>query len=120
MLTDGFHTLLADPLVQTGIVAALGAVVTRIVLGSHPTYRFAGQLLFLALLTGLLLYHGIVPYEAEPSGASVLERVFIGLAKIIWWINAGWALVGFVRVFLILERQPREGKLIQDLLVGVI
>jgi small-conductance mechanosensitive channel len=120
MMTDGLGGVLADPFVQTGIVAAIGALVTRTLLRSHPTYRFAGQLLFLALLTGLLLYHGIVPYEVGPHDASVFEQVFIGVAKIIWWINAAWALIGFVRVFLIFERQPREGKLIQDLLIGVV
>ena len=43
-----------------------------------------------------------------------------GIAKIIWWINAAWSLISIVRVFLIFERQPREGRLLQDLVVGVI
>src|SRR5580698_2121252 len=36
------------------------------------------------------------------------------------WINAARVLTGFTRVFLIFERRPREGRLIQDLVVGLI
>ncbi len=112
--------LLTDPIVQAGSLALIGAFVTHVVLRRHPTRRLIGQVLFFAALTILLLYHGIVPYEAGPPESFVLQRVFIGFAKVIWWANAAWALAGFARVFLIFERQPREGRLIQDLVVGMI
>ena len=35
-------------------------------------------------------------------------------------MNAAWVLTGFARVFLIFERRPREGRLMQDLIVGLI
>jgi small-conductance mechanosensitive channel len=112
--------VVADPIVQTGVLAAIGALVTRVLLRGHPTRRLIGQLAFFLALTILLLYHGIVPYESGPANASTLQRVFIGIAKIIWWTNAAWSLISVVRVFLIFERQPREGRLLQDLVVGVI
>jgi small-conductance mechanosensitive channel/CRP-like cAMP-binding protein len=109
-----------DPFVQTGLTAVVGAIVTHILFRRHPTRRLVGQLVFFALLTALLMLHGIVPYDVEPASASSVQRVFIGLAKIIWWANAAWSLVAVVRVFLIIEGQPREGRLAQDLVVGVI
>ena len=112
--------LLGDPIVSTGILAVVGAVVTRVLLRNHPTRRLVGQLLFFAALTALLFHHGIVPYEPGPANASTLQRVFVGLAKVVWWTNAAWSLISVVRVFLIFERQPREGRLLQDLVVGVI
>jgi len=112
--------LLADPIVQSGSLALIGALVTRVALRHHPTHRLVGQILFFAALTILLLYHGIVPYEAGPPEPFILQRILIGFAKVIWWMNAAWALVGFARVFLIFERQPQEGRLIQDLVVGMI
>ena len=112
--------VLLDPIVQTGVLAVVGALVTRILLRDHPTRRLVGQLVFFVALTALLLYHGIVPYEPGPPNASMLQRVFVGLAKVVWWINAAWSLISVVRVFLIFERQPREGRLLQDLVVGVI
>ncbi|MGL4961030.1 MAG: cyclic nucleotide-binding domain-containing protein [Inquilinus sp.] len=109
-----------DPIVQTGVLAVIGAVVTRIVLRNHPTRRLVGQIAFFAALTALLLYHGIVPYQPGPETASDLQRVFVGLAKVVWWTNAAWSLISVVRVFLIFEGQPREGRLLQDLVVGII
>ncbi|RFB80931.1 cyclic nucleotide-binding domain-containing protein [Methylovirgula sp. 4M-Z18] len=111
--------ILADPFVQTGLLAVIGALVTRILLRNHPTRRLIGQSLFFVALTALLLAHGIVPYEPAPPEPN-LQRVFIGLAKIIWWTNAAWFLISIVRVFLIFERTPREGRLLQDLVVGII
>src|SRR4029077_7962850 len=40
--------------------------------------------------------------------------------KIAWWLWAAWFVVGFLRVFVVTERRPREGKLVQDLLAGLI
>lgn len=112
--------VIGDPIVQTGALALIGAVVTRFVLRRHPTRRLIGQLAFFAALTGLLMYHGIVPYQPGPPTESSLQRVFLGLAKVVWWVNGAWTLISIVRVFLIFERQPREGRLLQDLVVGII
>jgi small-conductance mechanosensitive channel len=84
------------------------------------TGRLVGQVTFFVALTILLLYRGIVPYDAGPSGVSVLQRVFVDFAKVVWWANAAWVCAGFVRVFLIFKRQPHEERLAQDLVVGTI
>jgi small-conductance mechanosensitive channel len=109
-----------DPFVQTGVLAVLGAIVTRVLLRHYPARRLIFQLAFFLALTALLHHHNIVPYEVSPDTTSTFERAFVALAKIIWWINGAWVLTGFTRVFLIFERRPREGRLIQDLVVGVI
>src|SRR4051812_1414550 len=111
---------IADPFVQTGLLALVGAIITRILLRKYPAWRLLVQLVFFAALTALLLYHRIIPYEIAPSDTPIVQRFFVALAKIIWWINAAWLLTGCARVFLIFERRPREGRLIQDLVVGVI
>ena len=112
--------VVADPIVQTGALAAMGAVVTKVLVYGHPKRRLIGQLAFFAALTLLLVSHGIVPYQPGPPNASNLQRFFLGLAKIIWWISAAWSLISIVRVFLIFERRAREGRLLQDLIVGII
>ena len=121
MLSYGDITqVVADPIVQTGALAAIGAVVTRVVLRNHPKRHLIGQLVLFAALTLLLISHGIVPYQPGPPNASSLQRFFIGLAKIIWWTSAAWSLISIVRVFLIFEGRAREGRLLQDLIVGII
>jgi len=109
-----------DPFIQTGVLAVVGALIAQVFLRKYPARRLVFQLVFFLALTGLLYQHDIVPYEIAPSSTPAYERIFVALAKIIWWINAAWVLTGFTRVFLIFERRPREGRLLQDLVVGVI
>jgi small-conductance mechanosensitive channel/CRP-like cAMP-binding protein len=115
-----FFDAVTNPAIQTGVLAAVGALVTRVLLRGHPKRRFVGQLGFFLALTALLFYHGIVPYQPNPPNVSTLEHVFIAIAKIIWWINAAWTLVEVGRVFLIFEGQPRAGRFLQDLVAGII
>ena len=110
----------SNPFVQTGVLAVLGALVTHVLLRHYPARRLVFQLAFFVALTMLLYHHGIVPYEIAPDTTPAFERFFVALAKIIWWVNGAWVLIGCTRVFLIFERRPREGRLIQDLIVGVI
>jgi small-conductance mechanosensitive channel len=112
--------LAADPFVQTGVLALVGATITRILLRKYPAWRLVVQLVFFAALTALLLHYEIIPYEIAPDSTPIVERIFVATAKIIWWINVAWLLTGGARVFLIFERRPREGRLIQDLVVGLI
>src|SRR5262249_8858395 len=109
-----------DPFVQTGVMAVLGALITRLLLRKDPARHLVFQLAFFLALTVLLFHHDIIPYEIAPDSTPAYERVFVALAKIIWWINAAWVLIAFTRVFLIFERRPREGRLLQDLVVGAI
>jgi small-conductance mechanosensitive channel len=112
--------VLRDPFVQTGLLALVGALITHLLLRKYPAWRLTFQTVFFLLLTALLHYHDIIPYEAAPSSVPLVERLFVALAKIIWWMNAAWVLTAGVRVFLTFEGRPREGRLIQDLLVGIV
>src|SRR5215510_12240420 len=98
-------TLINDPFVQTGVLAVIGAVITRLLLRKYPAWRLLFQLVFFLALTLLLYHHDIVPYEVAPEDTPVYERIFIATAKIIWWINGAWVLTGCARVFLIFERR---------------
>lgn len=109
-----------DPLVQTGIVAFAGAVVTQVLLRRYPTRRVIFQFAFFVALTALLHRHDIIPYQPIAAATPVFERVFVAMAKIIWWINAAWLLIGFTRIALFFERRPQESRLMQDLVVGTI
>jgi small-conductance mechanosensitive channel/CRP-like cAMP-binding protein len=109
-----------DPFVQTGVLAAAGALVTHVLLRRYPAGRLIFQFAFFAGLTALLYHHDIVPYVIAPSDTPAVERIFVALAKIIWWVNAAWVLISCTRIFLIFERRPHESRLMQDVVVGVI
>lgn len=67
----------------------------------------------------LLLEGHIVPYEPVP-GESSIAAVLVGSAKLLWWIHLAWALIGFVRIYLVIEGKTREARLLQDLVVGLV
>jgi small-conductance mechanosensitive channel/CRP-like cAMP-binding protein len=116
ILTD----LARDPFVQTGALATAGALVTHVLFRRYPARRLILQFAFFAGLTALLYHHDIVPYVIAPGDTPAFERIFLALAKIIWWVNAAWVLASFTRIFLIFERRLHESRLMQDVVVGVI
>jgi small-conductance mechanosensitive channel/CRP-like cAMP-binding protein len=74
----------------------------------------------LILLTVVLVSADIVPYQPlRFTGTPWLDAVH-GALKVAWWLFTAWFLVGFLRAFVIVEHRPREGKLLQDLLAGLI
>src|SRR5262249_41882149 len=74
--------VVSDPFVQTGVAAVVGAVVTSVMLRRYPARRLALQAAFFLLLTLLLFYHGIVPYEVASDGTPAFERICLAVAKV--------------------------------------
>jgi small-conductance mechanosensitive channel/CRP-like cAMP-binding protein len=113
------NSILSDPISQFVALVALG-VALRVLFGRNPTLRLIANVAFFFLLTTLLLYHNIAPYSLDTMPENLTRRIFVGMAKATWWIGGAMVLVSSVRLFLILENTPREGRLLQDLLVGLI
>ena len=82
-------------------------------------WRVFFQLLAFVILTGLLLAGGAVPYRPGVAIGTEPKRFFLGTLEAIWWLGAAWLAVGFLRAFVVLGRQPRESKLVQDLLAAL-
>lgn len=113
-----FTCLANDPFVQTGVTALLGTLGTQGLLHRFPAQRLIFQFGFFLALTTLLHHHGIVPYQDGPDATLPVERVFVALAKTVWWLNGAWLAAGCARLFLFFERRPRESRLLQDLIVA--
>jgi small-conductance mechanosensitive channel/CRP-like cAMP-binding protein len=114
------NSMLSDPIVQFYIFLCVAIVLSRLFFRGHPTLRLVGSIVFFGLITAFLLYHGIEPYSPDSNLPNISRRIFVGLAKVVWWIGGALVLTAFVRMFLIFERIPREGRLLQDLVVGII
>jgi small-conductance mechanosensitive channel len=78
------------------------------------------RVVFLILLTVAFAHAGIVPYHPTRLTGNTLDDAVHGVLKIAWWLWAAWFLVALVGAFIVSERRPHEGKLIQDLLAGII
>jgi small-conductance mechanosensitive channel/CRP-like cAMP-binding protein len=111
--------LSGDPISQFVALIIL-IVLARFSVRTRPGPRFAAHLVFFALLTVLLVMNGVAPWATDMTADDLTHRIFLGIAKTTWWIGGAMVLVTSVRLFLIFERKPREGRLLQDLLVGVI
>ncbi|TAU86353.1 mechanosensitive ion channel family protein [Rhizobium leguminosarum] len=115
----GFSGIVGDPIAQFAAMVAL-TMIARFLARGHSGTRFAANVVFFALLTVLLVASNVAPWNGNTTAEDLTHRIFIGLAKATWWIGGAMTLVSAVRLFLIFEQKPREGRLIQDLLVGVI
>lgn len=78
------------------------------------------RVIFLILLSIALLRADIVPFQALALTGSPFRDAVHALLKIAWWFWAAWFLVGVLRAFMVFQRSPREAKLLQDLLAGLI
>src|SRR5215472_15873493 len=109
-----------DPLVVTLVVLLLGGLLTHLLFRRYPLSRVIVRVIFLVVLTLVLLYAGVVPYEPLTRTGAPFQDAAHAALKIAWWLLVAWFLVGFLRVFVVTERRPREGKLVHDLLAGLI
>src|SRR6516162_3862550 len=109
-----------DPLVVILGVFALGGLVTHFVFKKQPMGRAIVRVVFLILLTIALLHADLVPYQPLVLTGSPFRDAVHAILKIAWWVLAGWFVVGAMRTVIIFQRSPREAKLVQDLLAGVI
>lgn len=110
----------ADPLIAVLALVVMGVVVSHVLFRKYALGRAIVRIVFLIFLTFVLLRADIIPYQPlEPTGELVPDVVHAVL-KIAWWLWAAWFLVGIVHAFLVVERSPHEGKLVQDLLAGLV
>jgi small-conductance mechanosensitive channel/CRP-like cAMP-binding protein len=109
-----------NPLFLAGVVIVAGFFGARYWQGRSSLAHFLSQLIAFAILTALMLAGGIAPYRPSAAIEAEPKRFFVGAFEIIWWLGAAWLAVGFLRAFVVLGRQPRESKLVQDLLAALI
>jgi small-conductance mechanosensitive channel len=119
-LITAIEGFVGDPLVVAVFLLIVGVLSARLLFKSSTIGRALTRLVFFSLLTLVLLRGDVVPYEPLRPASTALRGVVSGGLKVAWWAWGAWLLVGFVRSFLNFERRPREAKLLQDILAGVI
>jgi small-conductance mechanosensitive channel len=119
-LSAVIETVEHDPLVVAFGLMVFGGLTTHFLFKDYPIARAIIRVTFLILLTIVLLNADIVPYRPLRFTGTPFLDVVHGALKVAWWLWTAWFLVGFLRAFVIVEHRPREGKLLQDLLAGLI
>lgn len=101
------------------LIGLAGIVVWHSIPRRLAMVRLVVQIPFFLAMSGLFLIGPVVPFEPA-HGAADAEAIVIATAKVLWWVHLAWALIGFVRIYIVIERKPREARLLQDLVVGVV
>lgn len=111
--------LLGAPPVPLILVGLAGIVVWHAIPRRRAMTRLLVQIAFFAAMTALLAGNELAPHRFEPGGEEA-GALLSGCAKLLWWVHLAWAIIGCVRLFLVIEGWPREARLLQDLVVGVV
>ncbi|WP_431283862.1 mechanosensitive ion channel family protein [Humitalea sp. 24SJ18S-53] len=117
MSLDAFQ---ASPLAQLVFVGVAGIVVWHLIGRGRPNTRLVVQIAFFAVMTAILIANGIAPQSFGGYGADEATALLVVAAKLLWWVHLAWAVIGFVRIYLVLDGRPREARLLQDLIVGLV
>jgi small-conductance mechanosensitive channel/CRP-like cAMP-binding protein len=118
--SDVIAAVARDPLVALLGLFALAGTTGHLLFRRYPLGKAIMRVVLLILLTIALLYAGVVPYQPLELTGTPFRDAAHAVLKIAWWLWAAWFLVGFLRAFVIVERRPREAKLLQDLLAGLV
>jgi small-conductance mechanosensitive channel len=86
----------------------------------RPTGRLIVQILFFAAMSLVLLIAGIAPRRADDLYTQGAAALLSELAGVLWWTHLAWAVIGFIHIYVRLNRKPREAHLIQDMAVAVV
>src|SRR5262244_1296610 len=119
-LVAAVWTAAQDSLLLALGLLVIGAVIARLLFRRHLLARAVVRFAFFVLLTIVLLHGQIVPYQPTPSTGTPFHNSVVAALEIAWWFWAAWLLVGILRNVLVFERRQREGKLLQDILAGLI
>ncbi|HVK91160.1 MAG TPA: mechanosensitive ion channel domain-containing protein [Mycoplana sp.] len=109
--------LLVSPLFQIVALGVAGIIVWHLQGRSRPNARLVVQIAFFSAMTALLVANGISPHKFEPMREG---GVMLIAAKLLWWVHLAWAVIGFVRIYIVLDGRPREARLLQDLIVAIV
>lgn len=112
---QGLIARLPDPLALACGLLIAGFLLPHLLFPTRPIGRFICQTLLFAGFTAMLGAGGVVPTEPTKSPDWTLAILAVSLLKIVWWLSASWLLSGFVRAILVYKREPRETRLLQDL-----
>jgi small-conductance mechanosensitive channel len=112
--------LLASPLAQLDLVGLAGILVWYLIPGRRSNTRLVVQIGFFAAMTAILLRSNVSPFILEGNRTADDGALLVISARLLWWVHLAWAIIGFVRIYLVLDRHPREARLLQDLIVGTV
>jgi small-conductance mechanosensitive channel len=118
--TMSLTNVFADSAVQLLSLGIAGIVVWHLIPRGRPNERMLVQLAFFGVMTFVLANAHLAPLSYADGGTRDVNALLLTFAKILWWVHLAWAIIGIVRIYLVVNGKPREARLLQDLIVGVV
>ncbi len=113
-----YSDLVSDPVAWLIILGIAGMIVWKLIGPARSNLRLVVQIVFFGAMTSVLVF-GRIPLGQSGGIQSGDEHTFfVILGQMLWWLHLSWAVIGFVRIYLVLEGRPREARLLQDIVVG--
>jgi small-conductance mechanosensitive channel len=108
------------PLALINILGICGIVVWHVQGFNRPTGRLLVQILFFAGMC-LVLYMGrIAPHQPDAVHMEGFAALLSKSARILWWTHLAWTTIGFIHIYVRVNRKPQEAHLILDMAVAII
>jgi small-conductance mechanosensitive channel/CRP-like cAMP-binding protein len=104
--------------VQVGLLLVV-TIPLRFAIRHRTRMKLALDAFVFAVLSALFVFHGIEPYVPGRPG-DLSTGIAVGAAKGAWWISLSLLLVNVIRNFIVFENRPREGRLLRDLVSGLV
>ncbi|CAN7749243.1 MULTISPECIES: mechanosensitive ion channel family protein [unclassified Ensifer] len=110
----------AAPLAWLIILGLTGIAVWKFIGPTRSNLRLVVQIIFFTAMTSVIVLADIPLGQSQGLGIGDEQAAFIVFAQLLWWLHLSWAVIGFVRIYLVLEGRPREARLLQDIVVGAV
>lgn len=108
------------PVVLLNILGIAGIIVWHVQGRGRPTGRLIVQIIFFAAMSLVLYAGGIAPHRPDQVSTQGLAALLSKSGRILWWTHLAWTIIGFIHIYVGLNRRPREAHLIQDMAVAAI
>ncbi|WJR66360.1 mechanosensitive ion channel family protein [Neorhizobium sp. CSC1952] len=105
--------------IATVVLGVAGIIVWHFQGRNRPTGRLLAQIICFLGMSLTIHLADVVPFRFEAPHFDENSALVVS-AKILWWTHLSWATIGFVRIYIVLDRRPREARLVQDLLVAIV
>lgn len=118
MMQDFSANLATDPIAWLVFLGITGMIVWKLIGPVRSNLRLVVQIAFFLAMTAVIVFGQVPLGQSSGAPANDDRTLVVILGQMLWWLHLAWAVIGFVRIYLVLEGRPREARLLQDIVVG--
>jgi small-conductance mechanosensitive channel len=102
------------------VLGFAGMAMWRLIGPMRSNLRLVVQIVCFTAMTAVLVFGDVPLGQPHAQRIDDAHGIAVILAQLLWWLHLSWAVIGFVRIYLVLEGRPREARLLQDIVIGAV